>query len=237
MAVFPGALPAAGTANPADTLAAAGHTALHNNADGEIRALATKLGTGASSPASNRVLRGDGAGTSSWAQVELESDVSGVLPLASGGTGASSDSDARTNLDIYSTSEVDSAIDAAKQAMYPVGSIYISTSSSSPDALFGFGTWEAYGAGRVLVGVGTSDQEFTADATGGESNHTLTTSEMPAHTHNWLSGTGFASGGGNIYARNDAGFNISALTDSTGGDDAHNNLQPYVVVYMWRRTA
>lgn len=87
MSVFPGAVPPAGTATPSDTLAAAGHTALHNTSYDEIRALATKLGTGSSTPTSGTVLRGNGAGTSAWGQVALTTDVTGTLPVANGGTG------------------------------------------------------------------------------------------------------------------------------------------------------
>lgn len=84
---FPGSLPPAGTASASDTLAAAGHTALHNNDRDEIRAIATKIGTGASTSTSGTVLRGTGAGTSAWGQVVLTTDVTGILPVANGGTG------------------------------------------------------------------------------------------------------------------------------------------------------
>lgn len=87
MALFPGALPAAGSASASATLAAAGHTSLHNTHSDELRALGTKMGTGASTPTSGTVLRGTGAGTSAWGQVVLTTDVTGVLPVANGGTG------------------------------------------------------------------------------------------------------------------------------------------------------
>lgn len=87
MSVFPGATPPASSANPSDTLANAGHTALHNNDRDEIRALALKMGTGASIPAAGQVLVSTGAGTSSWAQVNLSTTVTGILPVANGGTG------------------------------------------------------------------------------------------------------------------------------------------------------
>lgn len=85
--LFPGALPAAGTASASDTLAAAGHTSLHNTGADETRAIATKIGTGSSTPTSGMLLRGNGAGTSAWAQAALTTDVSGVLPVANGGSG------------------------------------------------------------------------------------------------------------------------------------------------------
>ncbi len=90
MAVYPGSIPPAGAASAASTLAAAGHTALHNNDRDEIRALATKVGTGSSTAVAGTVLRATGAGTSAWGQVVLTSDTTGVLPVANGGTGQSS---------------------------------------------------------------------------------------------------------------------------------------------------
>lgn len=90
MAVFPGSIPPAGSAVSTNTLAAAGHTALHNTSYDEIRALATKVGTGSSTPTSGTVLRGNGTGTSLWAQVGLTTDVTGTLPQANGGTGTTS---------------------------------------------------------------------------------------------------------------------------------------------------
>lgn len=89
MALFPGALPAAGSASASDTLAAVGHTALHNTIADEARAIATKLGTGSSTANSGTVLRGTGAGASAWGQVALTTDITGVLPVANGGTGQS----------------------------------------------------------------------------------------------------------------------------------------------------
>ena len=90
MSVYPGAIPPTGSAVPTDTLAAAGHTALHNTSYDEIRALATKLGTGSSTATASTVLRGTGAGTSAWGQVVLTTDVTGTLPVANGGLGQNS---------------------------------------------------------------------------------------------------------------------------------------------------
>lgn len=120
------------------------------------------------------------------------------------------------------------------QAVYPVGSIYINASvSSNPATLLGFGTWVAFAGGRTLIGVGTSDQTFSAGATGGESNHTLTTNEMPSHTHT----NGIVSGGTlGIKSAPDLGITLTD-TGATGGGASHNNLPPYIVVYMWKRTA
>ena len=139
--------------------------------------------------------------------------------------------------------------------IYPIGSIYMSVNSTSPAILFG-GTWEAMPAGRVLLAQG---ENYAAGSTGGEATHTLTINEMPAHSH---SGTTNSTGDhthssygaqGGTRKRNWAGANDnydpnyptgSAGTHShtvsianTGGGAAHNNMQPYLAVYMWKRTA
>lgn len=130
--------------------------------------------------------------------------------------------------------------------IYPIGSIYTSTSSTNPGTTFGVGTWAAYAAGRVLVGVGTSDQAFAAAATGGESNHTLSAAESgaPAHTHLGLGDgnlvTGGAGGDAAALAQTGTAFRVfsgTAANTAAAASSAHNNLQPYVVVYMWQRTA
>lgn len=87
MGLYPSALPSAGTANASATLAAAGHTSLHNVGADESRAIASKVGTGASTPTSAKLLRGNGVGTSAWAQADLTTDVTGTLPVANGGSG------------------------------------------------------------------------------------------------------------------------------------------------------
>jgi hypothetical protein len=140
--------------------------------------------------------------------------------------------------------------------IYPVGSIYTATVSTNPGTLLGFGTWSAYAAGRVLVGVGTSDQAFAAAATGGESNHTLTSLEMPVHAHtltdpthshtyyNGRGGVGYTGGANNAIdsSLGTSGTSVAASATgitmaNAGSGNAHNNLQPYIVVYMWTRTA
>lgn len=108
------------------------------------------------------------------------------------------------------------------QAVYPVGSIYISTNSTNPSTLFGFGTWSAFAQGRTLIGVGTSDQAFTAGATGGESEHTLTSDEVPVHDTQVTATTSTTE--------------VALATYSADGAP-HNNLPPYIVTYMWQRTA
>lgn len=119
---------------------------------------------------------------------------------------------------------------------YPIGTIYESTKPDNPSTFMG-GTWSRFGNGRVLVGVDENDADFnTVNKTGGEKAHTLTIPEMPSHTHT------FPGANPNNYVRVEAssttGLSTSTkTTDATGGNQAHNNLQPYITVYRWQRTA
>lgn len=90
MAAFPGAIPTFTGFTSTHTLAQDNHAAQHNLEQAEIIQLATKLGTGSSTPTSGKLLRGTGAGTSSWSQADLTTDVTGILPIANGGTGTTS---------------------------------------------------------------------------------------------------------------------------------------------------
>jgi len=127
--------------------------------------------------------------------------------------------------------------------VYPVGSIYINASvSTNPGTLLGFGTWVAFGTGRTMVGIDAAQTEFdTLEETGGAKTHTLTVSEIPAHTHNLGSKDSTAGDGGAfneefIEDPADTTNGPNVTSSSTGGGSAHNNLQPYIVVYMWKRT-
>ena len=123
------------------------------------------------------------------------------------------------------------------ETIYPVGSIYINAGvATNPGTLLGFGTWTAFGTGRTIVGVDSSDTDFDAvRETGGAKTHQLTISELPAHTHNVSMSTSDVDGDF-LSEGNNTGISTFTTT-STGGDQAHNNLQPYIVVYMWKRTA
>lgn len=230
---FPGALPFYTAPTAGETLQAGGHTALHIAEETDILAIATKIGTGASTPTSGLVLRGNGAGTSTWGQVVLTTDVTGVLPVLNGGTGASTASVARTNLGVNTLAEL-------LPSIYPIGCIYTEVAGVNPNTTFGFGTWAQFGQGQVLVGQKPADTDFqTVLAVGGEKTHQLITTEMPAHTHPPAAGsTQFVTVGAGAVTVG-AGANITSTnnTGSTGGDGAHNNLQPFIVVFMWRRTA
>jgi len=115
--------------------------------------------------------------------------------------------------------------------IYPVGSIYMSVNSTSPATLFG-GTWQQI-EDTFLLSAGST---YTAGATGGEATHTLTIDEMPSHNHGLYSRNTYQSGTtGAINGWNTGGTSYN--TKNTGGGGAHNNMPPYLVVYMWQRTA
>ena len=130
------------------------------------------------------------------------------------------------------------------ELIYPIGSIYMSATMNSAaqvEAAFG-GTWVAWGAGRVPVSVDTSDVDFTLpELTGGEKTHTLTVPEMPSHKHRqrgFYRCQGGISGGVEVRARADLTADTwDSPMESTGGGGAHNNLQPYITCYMYKRTA
>lgn len=164
-------------------------------------------------------------------------------------------------------------VTAALQTLYPVGSVYINaTSSTNPATLLGFGTWTAFGAGRVLVGLDSSDALFdTEEETGGSKDaiavthtHTASTASAGDHDHNagaahrgydgvsdyqfqYGSETGsqthyIATSGPNLYDQypntSTAGAHTHSVTvDSAGSSGTNANIQPYIVVRMWKRTA
>lgn len=132
-------------------------------------------------------------------------------------------------------------VDKLLDRMYPVNSIYISTNSTSPASLYG-GSWERYGKGRTLVSVNESDTDFTAGKTGGEKTHVLTVDEMPKHRHR-VAKFATAQGGGTWDCDKIGGAQLrdnnttDGYTDYAGTSKAHNNMPPYIAVYLWRRTA
>lgn len=121
------------------------------------------------------------------------------------------------------------------QGAYPVGAIYLSVTNVNPAALFG-GTWERIG-GRFLLG---ADDNYVAGSTGGESAYKLTTSEMPRHNHtldNYNVSAGNTTAYMTVQAQAKVGYNGNVQTPYTGGDGSHNNMPPYLVVYMWKRVS
>lgn len=122
-------------------------------------------------------------------------------------------------------------------AAYPVGAIYFSVNSTSPASLFG-GTWTQL-KDRFLLGAGDT---YSAGSTGGEVTHTLTVQEMPAHRHSFPYPVSC-----NPTSEKEANYNwgtetfrfqsTSTETATAGGGSAHNNMPPYLTVYMWQRVA
>lgn len=131
--------------------------------------------------------------------------------------------------------------------IYPVGSIYISTSSTNPGNIFG-GKWQAYGQGRTLIGAGTGNDgstsmSFTSGSTGGKYKHTLTVNEIPSHNHKNFFVNGTTIGWIDAVFQNGSlgGVRPNRTADITtgysGGGQPHENVQPYIAVYFWVRTA
>ena len=145
-------------------------------------------------------------------------------------------------------------VTAALSAIYPVGSIYINASvSTNPNTLLGFGTWTAFGAGKVIVGLDAGDALFdTLEETGGSKDavnvsHTHTaTSTDAGHAHTTQpffipsSPNGFAASGGagQVGSGTNTGYaSITTTVDSAGVSATNANVQPFIVVKMWKRTA
>lgn len=150
-----------------------------------------------------------------------------------------------TNKTLSTGSVIDANVNVVEvlKKAYPIGSVYINASNSTnPASLLGFGTWVAFGAGKVMVGLDAGDTSFdTVGETGGEKTHILTVAEMPAHKHKFGYTGGNTDATGSPYSVGKAighdPSNVYSETTSTGGDGSHNNLQPYIVVYFWKRTA
>jgi hypothetical protein len=183
------------------------------------------------------------------------SDLTPYAPLASptftgnptAPTPTAGDNDTSIATTAFVQNAISTAVAAAKLAMYPVGALYLSVTNTNPGTFLG-GTWVAWGSGQVPVGVDTGQTEFnTVEKTGGEKTHVLTTAEMPSHSHTAPGGT---SGGTPVNPGDNLSVNYtnqSAATgwsgtglggsNLTGGSQPHNNLQPYITCYMWKRTA
>ena len=142
--------------------------------------------------------------------------------------------------------EVNGMIYSKGQPVMPshIGQIIMSTTldtAAKVKAIYG-GTWVAWGSGRVPVGVDTNDTDFsTAQKTGGEKKHTLTVAEMPSHKHPipYRTDTNITTGSTGQWTTDPGTSSGSSDSKSiaVGGGSAHNNLQPYITCYMWRRTA
>src|SRR5688572_10208513 len=195
-----------------------------------------------------------GGGSSAWggitgtlsAQTDLQTALDGKeaanANIQTHIASAHAPSNAQKNSDITKaeieaklTGEISSHTHAGGSQAFPVGSVFIAVVSTNPGTLLGYGTWSAFAAGQMLVGIDAGQTEFdTVEETGGAKTHTLQISEMPAHTHIITSQTA-TTGGATSYEHgtldtSSAEAEATEVTGSTGGGGAHNNLQPYVVV-------
>lgn len=136
---------------------------------------------------------------------------------------------------------IQNKISAYWETIYPVGSIYVSVSDTSPAKLFG-GSWDRI-KDRFLLASGNS---YSAGSTGGESKHKLTVDELPSHRHGWatqetnptyaVSWPSWEWRASSVQQENTPN-SVAGHTNYVGGSQAHNNMPPYLAVYVWKRTA
>jgi len=177
--------------------------------------------------------------------------------LASPGFSGSPTAPTQTTGDNTSKLATTGFVQAALSALYPVGSIYTNAAvSTNPATLLGFGTWSAFGAGRVMVGLDAGNAAFdTAQETGGSADaivvshsHTATSSVTdPGHNHTIgfqnhtidqnAGSSALVKQGTSNTSTASTGISVSTSISTTGSSGTNANLQPYIVVYMWRRTA
>lgn len=142
-----------------------------------------------------------------------------------------------TDLNAQTFNTMQANIEIAINAIYPVGSIIIRDDTEDMSNFLGF-TWEKVFAGRVLVGLDTSQTEFnTIGKTGGEKTHKLTVSEIPSHQHTVSVGNNPTTDSNydRVASSYAGGVPKNFDTGHKGGGNAHNNLQPYQVVAYWKR--
>ena len=180
-------------------------------------------------------------------------------PTLSGTPLAPTAAEGTNTTQIATTAFVKTAADALNAAAYPVGAIFTTTTayadSAAVVAAIGGTTWVAFGAGKVLVGLDSGDTDFdTSEETGGSKaptsgSTTLSTSQIPSHTHTFTHTQTPAAGGAasqihpiseKAHRGDSYNTNGTKTTDSTGGGSGHTHtgdaVQPYIVVYFWKRT-
>jgi len=126
--------------------------------------------------------------------------------------------------DIRVTSQI------VRDLMYPVGFIYFSVDKTNPGELIG-GEWEQIKDTFLLA----SGDKYIGGATGGEEKHKLTIEEMPSHNHRIPNSGSLTPGWVGLYRNNASDDDSSGFVRNVGGDQAHNNMPPYLVVYIWKR--
>jgi len=176
-----------------------------------------------------------------------------VLQVSNNLSDLTNTSAARDNLGLQpgsfltqSSTSVNVNMSAVFDVIYPVGSIYTNyNDDTNPGSLMGFGTWVSVATGRVIVGAGTGvdangvSASFTATSTGGEYEHTQTIAELAPHAHPAYQDNNGQQGGNTVgrISATDPGGAVVVSVGSTGGGDAFNIQQPYLVAHIWRRSS
>jgi hypothetical protein len=157
--------------------------------------------------------------------------------------------DIKTYINTILTKQIDTQINNINtriDGFFPVGSIYMSVNNVNPSTIFG-GTWEQI-EDRFLLASGAT---YAAGTTGGESTVTLNVNQIPSHRHindyyypggeqQWYTDSGDSIGGSGkkyIYLNGSAGFHGAQKHSNVGGGQAHNNMPPYLAVYVWKRVS
>lgn len=244
-------VPGAASTSTAGLMSASDKTKLDGIATGANKTIVDgELSASSTNPVQNKVINAElgkklslSGGTMTGALT-----MKGIKLTSGTDYGATLPSSPVTNQLFFQTAETNFVLDN----VYPIGSIYMNVNSTNPGTLFG-GTWEQI-QGKFLLGMSSS---YPAGSQGGEASHTLTTEEMPSHGHNPANQSGYfgfitnskkafevgdmgvQSGSGRYYPYSTTAFDISrnSLTDTTGGGKSHNNMPPYLSIYIWKRTA
>jgi len=213
----------------------------HLDVKGNVSAVALKLGTLRLTPSYGLDAVAN-VSNSTTHTLELSNATTGLVTTANIAVGGeltvTGNATVSSNLTVGGTSLVD--------LIYPLGAIYITTSAVSPSSIWAGTTWVAYGEGRTMIGhgagAGLTDRP-TVEATGGVETHTLTKAEIPPHVHTEserLFNTNGAYTNDGVQQRTSGGLLTSTTGDGSADGlqgQAHNNMQPYIVTYMWKRTA
>lgn len=244
-------VPGAASTSTAGLMSASDKTKLDGIATGANKTIVDgELSASSTNPVQNKVINAElgkklslSGGTMTGALT-----MKGIKLTSGTDYGATLPSSPVTNQLFFQTAETNFVLDN----VYPIGSIYMNVNSTNPGTLFG-GTWKQI-QGKFLLGMSSS---YPAGSQGGEASHTLTENELPAHAHDPANEAGYygfitnskkafeigdmgsQSGSGRYYPFSTAAFNVSrnTLTGTTGGGNSHNNMPPYLSIYIWKRTA
>lgn len=244
-------VPGAASTSTAGLMSASDKTKLDGIATGANKTIVDgELSASSTNPVQNKVINAElgkklslSGGTMTGALT-----TKGIKLTSGTDYGATLPSSPVTNQLFFQTAETNFVLDN----VYPIGSIYMNVNSTNPGTLFG-GTWKQI-QGKFLLGMSSS---YPAGSQGGEASHTLTENELPAHAHNPANEAGYygfitnsqkaftvgdmgvQSGSGRYYPYSTTAFDISrnSLTGTTGGGKSHNNMPPYLSIYIWKRTA